>query len=314
MSIIGDLLDQVGGAVGDLFNDFSPAAGAVALGPLAGIAGGAGGEFIGADANQLFNAPGGFGPAAAGAGFGAGLDHAFGMGQGEANAGFSPEGGSFSDIGMLPGEVNAGQGAGVGISSSNNVMDIISQIASGRSAGMSGVPNSLQSMLQWARGTGSIPWGSFGNLSNLGTTAYGLMQSRKLQQLAQMAAANADPYGRYRGAAGAQLNDVVTGGSQAYMNTPAYQARILAAQRAMAAQGYNGSGNAAVAAANAGGAGYNEYIQNMSGLAGANASPAAAGSLALQGSALGSNLAINSLGLLAKTGQMAKDPNAPLGG
>ena len=144
--------------------------------------------------------------------------------------------------------------------------------------------------------------GTAGGMMNLGTGIYGLYQSEQQRKLAKLAAMRADPWGTSGGRdlAASQLQGVLSGGSDAYMNTPAYRARMQAVQRSMAANGYLGSGNMAVAAANAGTAGYNEYLQQMSGLAGANQNPAASGTMELTGTSGANNLAMNSLGLIGK--------------
>ena len=88
-----------------------------------------------------------------------------------------------------------------------------------------------------------------------------------------------DPYAQYRGAAAQQLNALMANPSQ-ITTMPEYNAMLQAAQRQAAAQGYNGSGNALVAAANAGGQAYQQAFNNLAMLSGAEQSPAQAGALA----------------------------------
>ena len=104
---------------------------------------------------------------------------------------------------------------------------------------------------------------------------YSGIEGIRLAQQLRKQGAGANPWmsGGGQGLAQQQLMDVLNGGSTAYQNTPAFKARMQAAMRGSAAQGGVGSGNMAVAAANAGGAGYNEYIQQMAGLAGAPGNP-----------------------------------------
>lgn len=90
-----------------------------------------------------------------------------------------------------------------------------------------------------------------------------------------------DPYAQYRPAAAAKLNTLMNDPSS-IQSLPEYQADMQAASRTMAAQGYTGSGNALVAAANAGGQAYQQAFNNLSMLAGAGQSPAAAQSAANQ--------------------------------
>lgn len=90
-----------------------------------------------------------------------------------------------------------------------------------------------------------------------------------------------DPYAQYRPAAASKLNDLMNDPSS-IQNLPEYKAQMQAADRTMAAQGYTGSGNALVAAANAGGQAYQQAFNNLSMLAGAGQSPAYAQGVANQ--------------------------------
>lgn len=90
-----------------------------------------------------------------------------------------------------------------------------------------------------------------------------------------------DPYSQYRGAAAQQLQTLMKNPGDA-SNTSYGQAMGQAAQRLMAAQGYTGSGNAIVAAANAGGQAYQQEFNNLVTLSGAGQSPASAQSAANQ--------------------------------
>lgn len=89
-----------------------------------------------------------------------------------------------------------------------------------------------------------------------------------------------DPYAAYRGNAAAQLNGMMS--SYNPNQNPVYGAMMQAAQTQAASQGYNGSGNALVAAANAGGQAYQQQFNDLAMLSGANANPAQAGALAAQ--------------------------------
>lgn len=91
-----------------------------------------------------------------------------------------------------------------------------------------------------------------------------------------------DPYAPYRGAAAQKLNALMADPST-LTSLPEYQAQMQAASRAMAAQGYTGSGNALVAAANAGGQAYQQAFNNLAMLSGAGQSPAYGASAAEQG-------------------------------
>lgn len=90
-----------------------------------------------------------------------------------------------------------------------------------------------------------------------------------------------DPYAQYRPAAATKLNDLMNNPGS-IQQLPEYQAQMQAASRTSAAQGYTGSGNALVAAANAGGQAYQQAFNNLSMLAGAGQSPALAQNAANQ--------------------------------
>lgn len=90
-----------------------------------------------------------------------------------------------------------------------------------------------------------------------------------------------DPYAPYRGAAAQKLNTLMND-PNSIQNLPEYQAQMQAASRTMAAQGYTGSGNALVAAANAGGQAYQQAFNNLDMLSGASQSPAYGAGMATQ--------------------------------
>ena len=104
-----------------------------------------------------------------------------------------------------------------------------------------------------------------------GTAIYSSRQASKQAKQASkdQAAAQekADPYSQYRGDAAARLNALSTGKTNV-TDLVSYKARSQAAERTMAAQGYTGSGNALLAAADAGGAAYQQEFDNLSNLAG----------------------------------------------
>ena len=84
-----------------------------------------------------------------------------------------------------------------------------------------------------------------------------------------------DPYAQYRPAAAQQLNALMKDPSSA-VNSGYGLAEQQAASRTMAAQGYTGSGNALVAAAQAGGNAYQQQFNNLAMLSGAGQAPASA--------------------------------------
>jgi len=117
------------------------------------------------------------------------------------------------------------------------------------------------------------------------------------QQVAQANAAQ-DPYGPYRAAAAKRL-DALMSNPDTITDTPEYKARLQASSRLMAAQGYTGSGNALIEAANAGGDAFQQAFNNLSILSGAGQPPAPG---AMQGAAISSSnnqSAMNSYGQIA---------------
>ena len=90
-----------------------------------------------------------------------------------------------------------------------------------------------------------------------------------------------DPYAQYRPQAAQQLQALQANPGSA-ASTPYGVAMSQAASRAMASQGYTGSGNAVVAAANAGGQAYQQDFNNLVVLSGAGQNPAQAQQVANQ--------------------------------
>lgn len=112
-----------------------------------------------------------------------------------------------------------------------------------------------------------------GAVIGLASTVYGASQAKK-QQKAAIAAQekqmeNLDPYAQYRPAAAARLDQLSQDPSSIQDSAP-YKARMQAAERTIASQGYTGSGNALVAAAEAGAAAYQQEFDNLATLSGAS--------------------------------------------
>lgn len=112
-----------------------------------------------------------------------------------------------------------------------------------------------------------------GAVIGLASSVYGASQAKK-QQKAAIAAQekqmeNLDPYARYRPAAAARLDQLSQDPSSIQDSAP-YKARMQAAERTIASQGYTGSGNALVAAAEAGAAAYQQEFDNLAMLSGAS--------------------------------------------
>lgn len=97
-------------------------------------------------------------------------------------------------------------------------------------------------------------------------------QAKEQNKLAREGIAAADPFASYRPKYAEQLDKLMSDPSS-ITSTPEYKARMDAAARQLAAQGYTGSGNAILEAANAGGAAYQQAFQNLGQLAGAGVTP-----------------------------------------
>ena len=93
-------------------------------------------------------------------------------------------------------------------------------------------------------------------------------QQRESQDFAREQMENMDPFAEHRGLYATRLNELASDPSK-ITETAGYKARLQAAERTMAAQGYTGSGNALVAAADAGGTAYQQEMENLMALSGA---------------------------------------------
>jgi hypothetical protein len=106
----------------------------------------------------------------------------------------------------------------------------------------------------------------------LATAIFGSKKAKSDKKAAEKQLAASDPYGKYRDAAAQRLNTLMNDPSAIY-GTAEYKARQKAVERLMASQGYTGSGNALVEAADASGESYQQAFNNLALLAGANAQP-----------------------------------------
>lgn len=151
----------------------------------------------------------------------------------------------------------------------------------------------------WMDSIKGLPWGNISKGIDIGTGGYGLLQARRMQQLARMRAQQMDPFGSQRGQYAQQLQSLMSNPSN-IEKLPGWQAGNLAVQRALAAQGYTGSGNAMSALQKFGGDFYNQQVQQLAGLAGANINPAAGADMAMQGDVNSTNLIGQSLGRISR--------------
>lgn len=99
---------------------------------------------------------------------------------------------------------------------------------------------------------------------------------------AAKAAEKADPYREYRPDAAKRL-DALSKDPSSVVGSAVWKARQEAAARALASQGYTGSGNALVAAADAGASAYQQEFDNLARLSGADVGVGAAAGVSSTG-------------------------------
>lgn len=116
---------------------------------------------------------------------------------------------------------------------------------------------------------------------NVGMGLYGLYQAHQSQELAKRASQQQDPFGPQRAQYQAQLQQLMSnpGG---VTQLPGYEAGLQAVTRKMASQGYVGSGNMMASLQQYGGQFYDQAVQRLMSLSGANIAPNS-GAIALQG-------------------------------
>lgn len=119
------------------------------------------------------------------------------------------------------------------------------------------------------------------NGMNVGMGLYGLYQAHQSQELAKRASQQQDPFGPQRAQYQAQLQQLMKdpGG---VTQLPGYEAGLQAVTRKMASQGYVGSGNMMASLQQYGGQFYDQAVQRLMALSGANITPTS-GNVALQG-------------------------------
>lgn len=118
--------------------------------------------------------------------------------------------------------------------------------------------------------------------------------AKKNRELAREGIEAADPFRQYRPEYATRLNELMSDPSS-IENTPEYKSRLEAASRQLAAQGYTGSGNAILEAANAGGAAFQQAFANLSMLSGAANTPGGGYANALESQQMGQAQQMSSL-------------------
>src|SRR6478752_1816632 len=107
---------------------------------------------------------------------------------------------------------------------------------------------------------------------SLAGSLFGLGSSKGDKKDAEKQVEKSDPFGKYRDKYAQDINSLMDDPSK-IKDTGLYEAKQQAASRLLAAQGYTGSGNAVVAAAEAGGETYQQNLDNLIRLAGVDAQP-----------------------------------------
>lgn len=162
--------------------------------------------------------------------------------------------------------------------------------------------NPMAQMQQLMKGVGSMPWGQAGGAFNIGSGAYGMYQAQQMQQLMKQLQASGDPFSQYRSGYGAQLQQLMNDPSSV-SSMPGYQFGMdqgtQALMRSQAAGGTLGSGQGAIALQKYGqdyaGMQYQQQLQNLMGLSGANINPGANANLQFMGNQANLNLQGNAL-------------------
>jgi len=118
------------------------------------------------------------------------------------------------------------------------------------------------------------------------STVYAANQAKKAQKeqnkFVTESQKGADPYAQYRGDAAARL-DKLSKDPSSIKDSAVWKSRMQAAERAVASQGYTGSGNALVAAADAGASAYQSEFDNLARLSGADVGIQTAGGVSSAG-------------------------------
>ena len=130
--------------------------------------------------------------------------------------------------------------------------------------------------------------GFLGAALSIGGAIFGAISAKKKAKqeraLAEKSIEASDPFAPYRKDNAEKLQALMNDPSS-IENLPEYKTRIRAAERTMASQGYTGSGNALVAAAEASGEAYQSAFNNLALTSGASANPGQGYSAALEANA-----------------------------
>ncbi len=123
----------------------------------------------------------------------------------------------------------------------------------------------------------------------------GGLKALSLSQALGRMTQQANAFGPYRSQYAQQLSQLEANPST-ITNLPGYSAGLQAVQRSLASQGYSGSGNMMAALQGYGEQFYNNQVQTLAGLAGANINPAIPANMLTTGG----NYAIGGLGMLSQ--------------
>lgn len=170
-----------------------------------------------------------------------------------------------------------GAGSGMG-SAPFSISNMFSSIFGGSGAGSNTMLGKVTAAMGLPAGVGNAA----GQIFNIGSGIYGMTQADQMKKRAQLLAQQADPFASSRPQYVSQLNSLMADPST-ITTMPGYKAGLQAVERRGAAQGWNGSGNMMTSMADYGGNFFNQAVQQLMGLSGANVNPVSAANLALSG-------------------------------
>lgn len=167
----------------------------------------------------------------------------------------------------------------------------------------------LKSLFGGEGGSGNN-WSSPMALMSLASGLYGMSEADKMRKLSQMTMERSDPFASSRPMYVNRLNSLMNDPSS-ITKVPGYDAGLQAVERRMASQGFNGSGNMMTALNKYGGDFYNQEVNRLMQLSGANAAPGSGSAAGMQGYMNANDLASRSLASMGYGGRAATNAQNP---
>lgn len=279
--------------------------------PLEFVAEAAAGDAGGGLLGGLFGGEVATGGAFAGdvGGFGAGAEDFFGDTALSGTQGFDATAGTAAGgtMGAGPGQIGYGMNSFYPGGGPSNVYQSGGAAPQwGDYGSMSGPPlsaaNPMAQMQYLMKGVGAMPWGQAGGGFNMASGAYGMYQAQQMQELMKKLQSQGDPFSQYRSGYGSQLQNLMNDPSSV-SSMPGYQFGMdqgtQALMRSQAAGGLLGSGQGAMALQKYGqdyaGTQFQQQLQNLMNLSGANVNPGNNANLQFMGNQANLNLQGNAL-------------------